>query len=124
MAKKYIALMDNGTWILVPQPPSSNVASGKRIFKNKFHADGSLARRKARWVVCGYSQCLDLNFDKTFGPVVKLATIRTILSIAVFHNWPIHQMDVKNAFLHGHLKETVYCQQPPGFVDLAHPDHG
>ena len=32
-------------------------------------------------------------------------------------------MDGKNAFLHGHLNETVYCQQPPGFVDPAAPDH-
>ena len=54
---------------------------------------------------------------------MKPATIRTVLNIAASRHWPIHQLDVKNVFLHGHLDETVYCQQPPGFVDPAHPDH-
>jgi hypothetical protein len=39
------------------------------------------------------------------------------------HSWPIHQLDVKNAFLHGHLQETVYCEQPSGFLDSSHPAH-
>jgi hypothetical protein len=46
-----------------------------------------------------------------------------VLSIAASRQWPIHQLDVKNAFLHGHLEETVYCEQPLGFVDPAHPDY-
>ena len=54
--------------------------------------------------------------------MVKPATIRTVLSIAVSWEWPIRQLDVKNAFLHGHLEETVYCEQPSGFVDPAAPD--
>ena len=55
--------------------------------------------------------------------MVKPATIRIVLSIAASRHWPIHQLDVKNAFLHGHLDETMYCQQPPGFVNPAHPDY-
>ncbi|GJY71727.1 ribonuclease H-like domain-containing protein [Tanacetum coccineum] len=55
--------------------------------------------------------------------VVKPATIHTILSLKVIRDWPIHQLDVKNAFLHGQLSETVYMHQPPGFVDFAHPDY-
>ena len=55
--------------------------------------------------------------------IVKAATIRVVLTIAATRNWPVHQMDVNNAFLHGRLAERVYCQQPAGFVDGHHPKH-
>ncbi|GKD30677.1 ribonuclease H-like domain-containing protein [Tanacetum coccineum] len=68
------------------------------------------------------SQQLCVKFDETFIPVtvVKPATIRTVLSLAVSRKWPIHQLDVKNAFLNGDLSETVYMHQPPGFVDASY----
>jgi hypothetical protein len=56
MMDEYQALVDNNTWQLVPRPPRANVVMGKWIFRHKFHADGSLARHKARWVVRGFSQ--------------------------------------------------------------------
>jgi hypothetical protein len=55
MVEEYKALVDNGTWRLVPRPPRAIVITGKWVFKHKFRADGSLARHKARWVVCGFS---------------------------------------------------------------------
>jgi hypothetical protein len=122
MSDEYQALVANGTWKLVPRPPGVNVVSGKWIFKHKYQSDGTLAQHKARWVVRGFSQQYGIDYDETFSPVVKPATIRTVLSIAASRHWPIHQLDVKNAFLHGHLNETVYCQQPPGFVDPSAPD--
>ncbi|KAK1697345.1 hypothetical protein QYE76_014042 [Lolium multiflorum] len=123
MAAEHKALIDNGTWSLVPRPPRANVVTGKWIFRHKFHSDGSLARRKARWVVRGYSQRPGIDYDETFSPVVKPATIRLVLHLAVSSSWPIRQLDVKNAFLHGTLDEVVYCQQPPGFVDASRPEH-
>jgi hypothetical protein len=56
MTEEYKALVDNGTWRLVPRPPRANVINGKWVFKHKYRADGSLARHKARWIVCGFSQ--------------------------------------------------------------------
>jgi hypothetical protein len=71
MAEEYKALVDNGTWRLVPRPPRANIITGKWVFKHKFRADGSLARHKARWVVRGFSQRYGVDYDETFSPVVK-----------------------------------------------------
>jgi hypothetical protein len=122
MEDEYGALMRNGTWELVFRPRDSNVVTGKWIFTHKLRADGSFDCYKARWVLRGFTQRPGVDYDETFSPVVKPATVRTVLSIAVCRDWPIQQLDVKNAFLHDTLTETVYCSQPTGFADSAHPD--
>jgi hypothetical protein len=48
-----------------------------------------------------------VDYDVIFSPVVKPATVRTVLTLAISKGWPVHQLDVKNAFLHGTLFETV-----------------
>lgn len=69
-----------------------------------------------------FTQRLGIDFDETFSPVIKPATVLAVLSLAVSRDWPVHQLDVKNAFLHGTLQETVYCTQPAGFVDPTKPN--
>jgi hypothetical protein len=123
MEAEYSALLANKTWDLVPRPSHSNIVTGKWVFKHKFTADGSLERYKARWVLRGFTQRPGIGFFETFSPVVKPATVRTILSLALSNGWPIHQLDVNNAFLQGTLSETVYCAQPSGFEDSVHPDY-
>jgi hypothetical protein len=122
MEEEYDALIANNTWELVPRPVGSNVVTGKWIFKHKFNSDGTLKRYKARWVLRGFTQRPGINYDETFSPVIKSATVHTVLSLAVSRSWSIHQLDVKNAFLHGTLSETVYCSQPTGFIDPTQPD--
>jgi hypothetical protein len=122
MEEEYAALLANHTWDLVPCPPGTNVATGKWLFCHKLTSDGSLDRYKARWVLRGFTQRLGVDYDKTFSPVVKFATVRVVLSLTLSRNWVIHQLDVKNAFLHGTLTETVYYSQPTGFIDDANPD--
>jgi hypothetical protein len=70
-------------------------------------SDGSLDRYKAWWILPGFTQRPNVDYDETFSPVVKLATIHTVLSVALSPSWPIHQLDANNAFLHGTLIETV-----------------
>ncbi|GJY61695.1 ribonuclease H-like domain-containing protein [Tanacetum coccineum] len=85
--------------------------------------DGTLSRYKARLVANSSTQLEAVDVDETFSPVVKPGTIRTVLSLAVSRYWPIHQLDVKNDFLHGDLFETFYMHQPPGFRDSVNHDY-
>ncbi|GKA62696.1 ribonuclease H-like domain-containing protein, partial [Tanacetum coccineum] len=109
-----LALVKNGTWLLVPRPTGVNIVHSMWLFKHKFHAYGTLSRYKARLVANGSSHQLGVDFDEMFSLVVKPATIHTVLSLVMSRQWPIHQLDVKNAFLNGDLSETVYMHQPPG----------
>lgn len=61
----------------------------------------------------GYIQQEGIDFSETFSPVVKQAIVRVVLSLVAVQKWSIHQMDVKNVFLHGILQETVYISLPP-----------
>lgn len=123
MKTEFNALITNGTWVLVPRPKDVNIVRSMWLFKKKYKADGTLEQYKARLVANGKSQRPGIDCDETFSLVVKLATIHTVLSLATSRQWLIHQLDVKNAFLHGHLNETVYMHQPPGFRDPNYPDH-
>ena len=57
-----------------------------------------------------------LTFFETFSLVALLNSIRVIISLTVFFDWPLFQLDVKNAFLYGDLHEEIYMDQPLGFV--------
>jgi hypothetical protein len=90
---------------------------------HKYNFDGSLSRFKARWVIQSFSQQPGIDYDETFSLVVKPTTVCTILCLALNKDWPIHQLNVKNAFLNDSLSETVYCEQPSGFIDSDKPNH-
>nr|GEV83020.1 ribonuclease H-like domain-containing protein [Tanacetum cinerariifolium] len=104
-----------------PLPKSYRDALIDPNWQNAMH--GTLSRYKARLVANGSTQLEGVDVDETFSPVVKPGTIRTVLSLVASRHWPIHQLDVKNAFLLGDLSETVYMHQPPGFQDFVHPDY-
>jgi Reverse transcriptase (RNA-dependent DNA polymerase) len=123
MAEELTALAHNSTWDLVSPPADAHIIGAKWVFKVKLKADGSVHRYKARLVAKGYNQQEGLDYTETFSPVVKRVTIRVVLTLALSNQWPIHQLDVNNAFLHGDLEETVYMEQPSGFVDALNPHY-
>ncbi|CAH9094843.1 unnamed protein product [Cuscuta epithymum] len=123
MAEEFNALISNHTWDLVPFDASKNVVGSKWIYKTKYLSDGSVDRYKARLVAQGFKQQAGIDFTETFSPVVKPTTVRLVLSLAVSFGWPVRQLDVKNAFLHGNLTEEVYMRQPAGFVHPQFPTH-
>jgi hypothetical protein len=74
-------------------------------------------------LVKGYTQVEGLDFGETYAPVERLESIRILLAYATHHDFKVHQMDVKSAFLNGPLQEEVYVEQPPGFEDQKLPNH-
>nr|GEY44007.1 hypothetical protein [Tanacetum cinerariifolium] len=123
MKEQYDALMKNKTWSLVPHAFNTNVVDGKWVYRLKQDKNGAITRYKARFIVKGFRQQPCIDFHETFSPVFKSTTIRAVLSLAVTNDWPLHQLDIQNAFLHGNLKEQVYMKQPLGFIDPQRSNH-
>ena len=116
MDAEYAAFIQRETWTMVPRPLDANVVSCKWVYSLKYNPDGSIARYKARLVARGFSQAYGLDYHETFSLVARLSSIRVLFSIALDQSWPLHQLDVSNAFLYGDLAEEVFMDQPPGYV--------
>ena len=109
------SLSSNQTWDLVHLPKGKSALHNKWVYRIKEEADGR-KRYKARLVVKGFQQKPGIDYSEIFSPVVKISTIRSVLSIVVVENLHLEQLDVKIAFLHGDLEEDIYMQQPEGYA--------
>ena len=111
------------TWALVPRPHGVHVIGSKWLLKKKFLPDGSVERYKARLVARGFTQQHGIDYNDTYSPVLGMASFRTLVALAAAYNLPLHHVDIKTAFLHGHLDEEVYMYQPPFFHSTQFPNH-
>jgi hypothetical protein len=76
----------------------------------KKQTDGTIDRYKARLVTKGFKQLYSINYEDTFNPIVKAATIRLVLAVVVSRRWKLWHLDVKNLFLHGILEDKVHMK--------------
>ena len=116
MREELEALRKNQTWELTDLPEGKRAVGCKWVFTIKQNPEGKIERYKARLVARGYSQVYGIDYDETFAPVAKMNTVRILISCAANFGWPLYQLDVKNAFLHGDLQEEVYMEVPPGMA--------
>lgn len=119
MNEEMASLEENNTWTLVDLPRGRKVIDNRWVFKVKRMPNGDIERFKARLVVRGFSQIYGIDYQETFSPVVKFASIRLILAVAAAESLCLRQFDIKTAFLYGDLDEEIYMKQPDGFSDSS-----
>jgi hypothetical protein len=114
MEEEYKALMENGTGTLTDPKPNAKVLKTRWVFKTNRGKDHPTLY-KARLVAKDCTQIPGIHLEETYSPAIRMETLRFLISMAAKYDLKIHQLDVKNAFLHGDLKEELYIQQPTGF---------
>nr|GEV71957.1 retrotransposon protein, putative, Ty1-copia subclass [Tanacetum cinerariifolium] len=117
------SMKDNDVWVLVELPPNARTVGSMWLFKKKTNIDGAVYIFKARLVAKGFTQTYGVDYEEPFSPIADIRAIRILIAIAAYYDYEIWQMDVKTAFLNGHLSEEVYMEQPEGFVNLKYPNH-
>jgi hypothetical protein len=110
MDEKMTTLDVNVTWELVALPKDKKAIGCKWMYKIKHNADGSVSKYKTRLVAKGYAQTYGIDYEETYNLIAKMTTVRAIIIMLVAKGWSLHQMDVKNVFLHGDLQEEVYME--------------
>uniref|UniRef100_A0A2N9HP43 Uncharacterized protein n=1 Tax=Fagus sylvatica TaxID=28930 RepID=A0A2N9HP43_FAGSY len=110
-----------------PMQTHSNCMPNTLQWQDTMLSEFQALQRQETWTLVPSSPqqmaFIGMDFDETFSPVVKPATVCLVLSIAAQQNWSLRQLYVSNAFLHGCLKETIYMEQPPGNINPAFPHH-
>lgn len=117
MQEEMNSIQQNRTWRLVDRSPDARPIGVKWIFKIK-RVNGNV-RYKARLVALGYAQRPGIDFGETYAPVIRVSTVRILLSIAATFDMEMVQFDVSTAFLNGSISEEIYLHQPPGFNDQS-----
>jgi hypothetical protein len=108
-----------GTWRMVKKPPGAVPIANRWVFAKKRDKSGNIVKYKARLVAKGCAQRPGYDYNETHSPVIRLETIRAILSLVPTYKLKVQQMDVKGAYLNGKLNERVYMKQPEGYEDVT-----
>lgn len=114
MQNEMQALEENNTWEVVDRTENMEYVDSKWVFKLKRDSKNKIKQFKARLVARGYQQ-KGLDYCDIYSPVVKLSTVRVLIAVCTEKNWPIFQMDVCSAFLHGEIQEDIYLLLPNNF---------
>ena len=109
------SLHDNHTYDLVKLPKGKRSFENRWIFRVKHESNSASLKYNAELVMKGFIQRKDVDFNEIFSPVVKMSSIRTVLSLAATLDLEVEQMDVKTTFLHGDLQEEIYMKQLDSF---------
>ena len=107
------SLQSKGVFEPTVLPDGKSIIDTKWVYALKYK-NGEIARFKARLVAKGFEQIAGIDFDQTFSPVARMASLRLVLALAALYRLEVHQMDVETAFLNADLEEEVYIRIPEG----------
>jgi hypothetical protein len=110
MQEEYNSLLKNQTWDLVPLSYGRKLVICRWVYRTKSVANGQIKRYKSRLVSKCFQQVHGIDYDETFAPVAKMDSIHLELSIVVIKVWEVHQMDVKNTFIHSDISKEIYME--------------
>jgi hypothetical protein len=114
MEQEIKSLLDNKTWILTDLPRGRKPVRDKWVYKVK-----NYGRLKSRLVVKGFTQVFGVDFEETWSPVGRKASLKLLINFVLENSWKWKQMDVDTAFLNANLEEEIYMNQPEGFTDAS-----
>ena len=114
MDERMRAMGENKTWTLSPLPEGRTAVGGKWVFNKKQNSNGDPIY-KARYVAKGFSQKADIDYHETFSPTAHMTSIRLLQQMSVDYDFPVHQMDVKSAYLNAPIDCEIYVCQPKGY---------
>ena len=105
-------------WELVTLPHGKKAIGNRWVFTLKSGAKKTNTHvEKARLVARGNHQIQGVDYEETYAPVIKLVSLRVMLTIAAVHDLDLKHWDIVAAFVNGRLSEILYMQQPHGFKD-------
>lgn len=122
LQKESQSMIDRGVFKSVPRsslPADARILQSKVVWKLKRTSTGEILKYKARIVAKGCSQQPGKDFSETFAPTGDFAALRLMISLALSHGWPLHQLDIETAYLYAALEEELYMSQPVGFEELG-----
>ena len=116
MREEHEALLRNGTWEYVSRNDrrlrGRTPTKSRWVYTIKYNRDGTIARFKSRFVVCGYSQRQGLDYDRAFSATLRATSFRTLLAIAAGKKMRLMQFDVSNAFTQAYMDDVDMFVEP------------
>ena len=105
MDKEITTIEQNDTWELTELPKGRKTIGVEWIYKTNLKENGEIEKHKAHLVAKGYKQEFGVDYKEFFAPIAWHDTIKLVIAFAAQNSWPIFQLDLKLAFLHGDLEE-------------------
>lgn len=105
------------TYKLVNLPKGLDAIKPKWVWKTKLNGDRNFVKAKSCLVARGFTQQPEIDYNKTYAPVVRLDTLRILMALVVAYGFKFHTVDIVGAYLNANLHEEIYMSQPPGFED-------